>query len=277
MWTPAGRSQPPNVIGACSRRTTAGTTGRRRSVSLTTASRYSSVAGRAARPAPLEHRGRAREPLERPGERGRGRLVAGDEQRHQLVAQLRVGQRVRRPRRARRAAARRCRRASAPSGSARRAADLLVEQLVGLGARGAIAAPRAARPGAAAGERERQHPASGWRSCRAGAAAARRARSRRRSVLDAEDRAQDHLERDRLHARQHGERRVRRGQPRCGARRPRPSSRRSAHPLAVERRQHQAPLAQVLGRRRAAAPSAGRGSASGRRCPRRRAAGSGRR
>ena len=36
----------------------------------------------------------AHDALERPAERGRGRLVAGEQQRHQLVAQLGVGQRL---------------------------------------------------------------------------------------------------------------------------------------------------------------------------------------
>ena len=91
--TPAGSSQPPISIGAWRRRTTAGTTGRRRSVSLTTASRYSLVAGARLLAQPASTSGCAHQPLERPGERGGGRLVAGDEQRHQLVAQLVVAQR----------------------------------------------------------------------------------------------------------------------------------------------------------------------------------------
>ena len=91
MCTPAGSSQPPNSIGAWRRRTTAGTTGRRRSVSLITASRYSpSSLGLQ----PLEHTGVAGDPLERPGERGGRGLVAGHEQGHQLVAELGVGQPV---------------------------------------------------------------------------------------------------------------------------------------------------------------------------------------
>ena len=42
----------------------------------------------------LQAAGVAHEALDRPGQRGRRRLVAGDEQRHELVAQLDVGHRL---------------------------------------------------------------------------------------------------------------------------------------------------------------------------------------
>ena len=62
----------------------------RRSASFPAASAYSSPPARSASQPP----GRRVEPLGGPGERGRRRLVAGDEQRHQLVADLRVGERL---------------------------------------------------------------------------------------------------------------------------------------------------------------------------------------
>ena len=131
------------------------------------------AARRAARPrTPASAAGWRDEPLERPGQRGRGRLVAGDEQRHQLVAQLLVGQRAavlvargEQQREARRRArpgprARAWISACSSSSARRRAAT--------------NRAPRAARAGAPVRQRQRQHaPAAGDRVEHRAAAARR--------------------------------------------------------------------------------------------------------
>ena len=148
----------------------------------------------------------AGEALERPGQGGGGRLVAGDEQGHQLVAELGVGHRRRRPRRARRGAARRRRRRRGP---ARRRVDLLADQLVARCIAGVDEARHGLEPARAPGGRARSISArapSTMSSIRA-----QRVGSCRRSVARAEDRAHDDLERHRLHARAHGERRRPRG------------------------------------------------------------------
>ena len=85
----------PRAAPRCSTRTTIGTTGRTRSVSLTTACHVLLALARVdLRHQPRELVGMAHQPLDRPGHRGRGRLVAGQQQRHELVAQLAVGHRL---------------------------------------------------------------------------------------------------------------------------------------------------------------------------------------
>ena len=83
-WTPGGSVQPPTSYGASVLRATIESTGRTRRTSLTDGVEVLVVARAHAR----EHVGVAREPLERPGERAGGRLVAGGQQRHELVAHL---------------------------------------------------------------------------------------------------------------------------------------------------------------------------------------------
>ena len=218
-----------------------------------------------------------RHPLERPRERGRGRLVAGHEQRHQLVAQLPsvsalallvAGRQQQRED----VVARRRR-----PGSRRRAADLLVEQLVGLAARGGEARPGAAavRCGSAVSasiSTRRRLPTMSSR--RRSGAPSRSSRSRSSTPKTV---AHDHLERDRLHARQDREA----APPRPGRHVPLGDLAHHlavlAHPLAVERRQQQPALAQVLGAVEQQHRARARGSAPARRCPRRRGAGRDRR
>ena len=195
----------------------------------------------------------ARQPLERPRERRGGRLVAGDEQRDQLVAQRRVGPIVRRGR----AAARGCRRARRGRRSRAAARDLLVQQLVD---RLAHAAERSRSDALRSGERSRA--AAAMRVRRPSPAARRRA-ARSALVAHAEDGAHDHLERQRLHARPERERRRRAGQRRdlalgdvAGSGRRRPASARRGTRAAS-----------VLRSRRWSAPSSSsteRGPSSGR-------------
>ena len=97
-WTDANTAVPARSVpagvssGSPSRRPTSCTVGRMRSVSSTTASRYSSPSASDASQ-PREHLGAAEEPVERPRQRGRGRLVAGEQERDELVAQLVLVQR----------------------------------------------------------------------------------------------------------------------------------------------------------------------------------------
>ena len=255
---------------------TAGTTGRRRSVSLMTASRYSpSVPWRPdLLDQAVEHGRVAYEALQRPGQRGRGRLVPGDEQRHQLVAQLLVGHR-----RAVLVARLQEQREHVVALGRRRGAalaDLLVEDLVGGRGGGAKARPRApvAVPAHAEGEGEHA-PTRGGDVEDLAQGGAQRVEAGR--VLDPEYRAHDHLERDGLGVREDGERLAHRparhlalGRLSHDLRRRRPSALRGTGAGA-------ACAGACARRRRAAAPSRSRAGARARCFPRRRGAGSDRR
>ena len=91
---PAGRSQPAMVAGFISVRATIGITGCSRIDSLSTASSQASSPSTTARWVRSRSVGRAADLVQRPGQRGGGGLVAGEQQRHELVAQLDVGERV---------------------------------------------------------------------------------------------------------------------------------------------------------------------------------------
>ena len=187
-----------------------GITGRLRIPSWIVASTYSSA------PAPPSPRtssrsrvvgGRgAQQPLERPGQRVGGRLVAGEHERQELVAQLVVGQRLARPRRWRRAAARGCRRGA--RGRRRRAARGSPRTS---GGRASPAPPRA-RPWARRGRRSAARRAGTAAMVEAAEHAPDRLAQpalgvpRCRPALDPEDRRHDHVERDRLHPRRERER-----------------------------------------------------------------------
>ena len=190
-----------------------------------------------------QHARVANDPLERPGQRGRRRLVAGHEQRHQLVAQFAL----------------RHRRSVLVTGSEQhredvvaplevgcRAAprDLLVECLVHPADHPGEAGPARAGQPLGAEQRGDQEvaPARGELEHRADAP---RHALESRGILDTEHGAQDHLERDRLHARPDRERLA--GRPaRDLALGDLPHQLAVAlHPLAVEGRQQQLALAQM--------------------------------
>ena len=144
----------------------------------------------------LEHARRAQQALERPRQPGGGGLVARGEQRHQLVAQLHVGHRravlvSRREQQRENVVALLAVVRGTPVG------DLRVDQLVDGGQRLAESRRRGEPAEVALEER---HPVQD----------ARQLAERRDALAEevhalvvahAEDRAQDHLERDRLHAR----------------------------------------------------------------------------
>ena len=135
MSTPAGSSQPPISSGAVQVRPTAGMTGRSRSDSLIDGVEVGVVPPPASLgEQPLEHGGvrTSRSRVQR--QRGRGGLVAGEQQGHQLVAQL-ARRSAARPSSSRAASS--SERMSSPLaavglGAAR--ADLLVDEPVGRGA-----------------------------------------------------------------------------------------------------------------------------------------------
>jgi hypothetical protein len=198
--------------------------------------------GRVAREA-LQAAGLAHEALDRPGQRGRGRLVAGRQQGHELVAQLGVGHRL-----ALLVAGEQQHREHvvALGQVGRRAA--LRDQRVELAVDGAQVAP--AHDPAHDRVLEAQHRDHDQRARVAGPvdeALERRAQARhRRAVLDPEDGAHDDLERDRLRVRAQREG-LAGGQRRDGA------LGRLAHDravaldaFAVEGRQHELALAHVL-------------------------------
>ena len=235
----------PSSSGSVRYRPTAGTTGRSRSDSLIVASRYAVSPARCSLIQPRQRRGVADQALQGPAQRRRRRLVPGQQQGHQLVAQLEVGQRpvllvaggeqqrehVLVP-------------VLAELGAAR--LDLLVDDPVGLGDKPIEATPGAEPVGVlGAGQLQGQQP-------RLAGGGVEQLSQRRPDPLhplaavDAEDGAQDHLQGDRLHrgldcelatagpggdrALGHSAHRLRVG----------------LHPLAVEGRQQQAALAQVL-------------------------------
>ena len=144
--------------------------------------------------------------VEAPREPGGGRLVPRQQQRHELVADLAVGQPLRRPRPRRAAAPRRCRRAARAVGVGAAARDLRVQHLVDRLARGLERAVTAA-----------------WSPRTNGSAASSSIAARPRQRLEhrpqppaelvllgaglvSEHRAEDHPQRQRLHARQQRER-----------------------------------------------------------------------
>ena len=224
---------------------TAGTTGRRRSVSLMTASRYSPSVPSLADllDQAVEHGRVAHEALQRPGQRGRGGLVPGDEQRHQLVAQLLVGHRgavlVARLQQQREHVVALGRRRGAAL------ADLLVEDLVGGRGGGAKARPRApvAVPAHAEGEGEHA-PTRGGDVEDLAQRGAQRVEAGR--VLDPEYGAHDHLERDGLGVGEDGERLAHRPARHLALGRLAHDLGVGGHPLSVERGQEQLALAHVL-------------------------------
>ena len=187
-------------------------------------------------------RGRGmREQVEGPGEGGRRRLVSGEQQRHELVAQLPVAHRaavLEARREQQREHVRAGHRAAAPRG------DVGQQQLVDLGGqrrealerRGAAEPARgehaeADRDRGGAVEQLRQHDAQAREPV---------------AIGDAEDDAQDHLERDRAHPRL--ERQLGPHGPALdlGARDLRHRGLIAAHALAVKGRQHHAPALQML-------------------------------
>ena len=90
---PRGRSMPAIVCGFIKVRTTIGITGCSRIDSFSTASSQASPSASPASAAAWVRRissGVAAELVERPGQRGRGGLVAGEQQRDELVAELDV-------------------------------------------------------------------------------------------------------------------------------------------------------------------------------------------
>src|SRR3954468_17183239 len=95
---PAGSERPSTSRSVTRRRPASGTTGRSRSDSDTTARRYGSppprAGGRALRAGAGQRLRVVGEQVDRPGEAGGGGLVAGDQQGHQLVADLAVLQRA---------------------------------------------------------------------------------------------------------------------------------------------------------------------------------------
>ena len=90
---PAGSIAPADLHRLDKARNTIEITGRRRSVSWIDALRYGLLAGAHLSGEALSFWG-WRQALDRPGKRVGGRLVAGDQQRHQLVAQLLVAHRA---------------------------------------------------------------------------------------------------------------------------------------------------------------------------------------
>ena len=187
---------------------------------------------------PGQNVGRADEALEGPGELGGGGLVAGDEQRHQLVPQLLVGHR----------------RAVLVAGEehhrehvvAALGVATLVDQrldlLVGLGADPEEAADHRVQPAEALhrgdqadrAHRELEH---------VGEQAAKRVEAL--APLEPEDRPQDHLEGQRLHVGMERDRALGRPGLDLGLGDRGDDAAQRLHPLAVEGRQQQLPLAHV--------------------------------
>ena len=93
---PAGTAYSPSRHGTVTRRPIIGITGRERIASVDDRARPSSASSPRADglAQPVVGVGDAHEPLPGPGERVGGRLVAGEHEREQLVAQLLVGQRL---------------------------------------------------------------------------------------------------------------------------------------------------------------------------------------
>ena len=228
---PGGSVSPPACSSTARRRPASGTTGRRRSDSLTTARRYVVALGAGLG----EHVRVADEQVERPGQAGRGRLVAGDEQGHQLVADLDVGHL-----RAVLEAGLDEQRADVGAGLPASLGDLGEQQVVDV-----------------AGHRlellERLHAAEEHLHLQAGrgglAEQVAEQPVQARAALgigDAEDGLQDHVERDRLHARMDRERLA--GRPRAELALGDLAHGRLvlAHPVTAERRQHHLAALDVL-------------------------------
>ena len=182
----------------------------------------------------------AQQQVERPRQPGRRRLVAGEQQRHQLVADLARRPSARRPRSAPRSAATGCPR---PARRAARRSPRRAARRSPAAAPAASRAGRARRSGARAARRTAGPPTTCPPAAPPGARPAARAAP---ASVDAEHRAQDHLERDRLHARVQRERLARR--PAVDLARDDLAHRRlvRAHALAMERRQHQLAAREVL-------------------------------
>ena len=182
----------------------------------------------------------AQQEVERPRQAGRRRLVPGEQQRHQLVADLGVVHRLavlepRRDQQRQDVLAR----IGPPRGDLRR--------------RACGRSPAAAPPGFASGSGPPKRRESSTPNCRLAddvpaSSSPRRSPSRSRcaGVGDAEHRPQDHLERDRLHPRVQRERLARR--PAVDLARDDLAHRRlvRAHARAVKRRQHQLAPREVL-------------------------------
>ena len=151
---PAGSRCSPISIGAVSLRTTSGSTGRRRSVSLITASTYSSSPASHLLGQPGERVGVAQQPLDGPRQRGRRRLVAGDEQGHRARRAAPRRSSARRPRGGACSSSERMSSRSARSGPLAAVADLGVDDLVDrrerAGERGRRASSARARAGPSA-------------------------------------------------------------------------------------------------------------------------------
>ena len=198
-------------------------------------------------PESLPRLGVVREPLERPAQRGRGRLVAGDEQRQQLVAQRRG-----RPCRVRAQQHREDVLALVQVRSVRRRA---ISSLSSASTGERMRFTRAGDHPLAGEHDEHQpprvaHPVEQLREQRAQALVAR-----------AEDRAHDDLERQRLHPRAGRDRLARRPRRDLGLGDLADQLAVGLHPLAVERRQQRLALGACGRGRRAAAPSARRAAA----------------
>ena len=227
-WTPGGSVQPPTSNGCNALRPTIDSTGRTRRISLITASRYAS--------SPVRTRARtsgwrASRSSAQPSAPC-GRLVAGGQQRDELVAHLPAGGR-------RAVLVARLAQHGEHGPVVDPAVDPLVDQRVEPLDRAHERAPRADR---LLHQRHRDEP--GHRRRHVERAADRVAQP---GVAGAEDDAQDHLERERLHALQRPDRPARRPAVELllGERGDRVAPARER--LAVERREHQPPLAQVLG------------------------------
>ena len=176
----------------------------------------------------LERAGRRTQPLEAPTRARGGRLVPGDEQRHELVAQLAVGHRLA---------------VLVARGEQHREDVVALARPVARGARaicvehqrvGAVARPRRSAARRSAGRALRRSSGSSvsgdaLRSSSRVSAVAQLVELR--PVGDAEHGAQDHLERDRLHARVQRER-LAGGQPAISARGDLAPSRRVARACA---------------------------------------------
>ena len=197
------------------------------------------LAGVDRRGEPVEDARMAEQQVERPRQAGRGRLVPGEQQRHQLVADLGVVHRLAvleaRAHEQRQDVLARVR-AALGDLRAQHRVDLVPERLEPGERVGAAEAAREQHGELQPGRRGAgQQPAEAVGEPRAAG-----------GVGDAEDRAQDHLERDRLHPRMQRERLLlgpALDLPRDGLAHDRLVR---AHALAVERRQHQLAAREVL-------------------------------